>query len=149
MLQLMKIYIMKILFLLLLSLLQVQVNAQNSWEVMHNSKNLLQADQEDATANVITIKKKEFRQKGFFCISYTGISSPKDWVRTIAFFDESGNELLRYQGWTLRVNNAKMSSLGKIYNSIKIYTWALPSDPKIAATVRVRRVHLCTINLKE
>jgi hypothetical protein len=33
-------------------------------------------------------------------------------------------------------------------NTIKIYTWALPKDPKEAARVRIRRVHLCTIELK-
>ena len=31
---------------------------------------------------------------------------------------------------------------------IKIYTWSLPQNPRLAATIRIRRVHLCTLEFE-
>ena len=46
------------------------------------------------------------------------------------------------------LTNSAFKDLLVKYRKLKIYTVAIPSDPAKAAAVRVRRVHICTIELK-
>lgn len=140
---------MKTLLLLVLTFLNVHAVQQDCWTVTHNNKLLLQVSKEDETANLVPVNKKALKKSGHLTVNYTENNKQKDWVRTIALVDENGNELLKQSGTVLKVGNAKLASLANIYKTIKIYSWAVPSDPQLAATVRVRRVHLCTLTLKD
>lgn len=140
---------MKTLLLLLITFLNVHAAQQDCWTVTHNNKLLLQVNKEEESANVVPINKSALKSTGHLTVNYTENNRQKDWVRTIALVDENGNELLKQSGTLLKVSNAKLASLANIYKIIKIYSWALPADPQLAATVRVRRVHLCTLTLKD
>ena len=45
----------------------------------------------------------------------------------------------------IKIKNATLDSLFAKSKILKIYTISLPKDPAKRATVRVRRVHLCTL----
>jgi hypothetical protein len=126
----------------------VQKAGVDSWKVMHNGKQKLQTSGEDMTKNKITIKKADLNKKGSLEVTYYETGKEKGWERNIAVFDEKDNELMKYKGNVAKLANSKVDSLSNTYKTIKIYTWSLPTDPEVAATVRIRRVHLCTIIIK-
>ena len=72
----------------------------------------------------------------------------KDWERYIGFFDEIENELYLDTASVVQLTNKKLASITKGINKIKIYTWSLPTDPELAARIRIRRIHLATISLQ-
>ena len=83
-------------------------------------------------------------------ITYTEEKKLKDWKRTFAVLDEKDNDLMTYSGSSFKIGNAKLLSLmHQGVKTIKIYTWALPTDPELAARIRIRRTHLCTIRLEQ
>ncbi len=120
----------------------------DTWKIVHNGKLLLQSSTEDPSKNTKTIKVADLKKSGYLWINYTENEKQKGWKRIIALFDDNDHELLKHGGNSLRVTNPHLRSLANKYRTIHIYTWSLPTDPKVAATVRVARVHLCTIVLK-
>jgi hypothetical protein len=144
---------MKILFLLLALVGFTSINAQtdktDSWKITHNNKLRLQASGENEAQNTFTIQAADLKKGGQLFINYTEPQKRKDWKRTLAVFDTKDNELLKYSGSIFKIENARLDSLfTKGIKTIKLYTWALPTDPKLAARIRVRRVHVATIELR-
>lgn len=72
------------------------------------------------------------------------------WIRSLMFFDENDNDLLRKDSIsaTTKIDNAAIKQLFAGKKKIRIYTISLPTDPNLAARIRVRRVHLCTLELQ-
>jgi hypothetical protein len=123
-------------------------DATDSWKVEHNGKTKLKATAENEDKNVITIKKEDLKKTGTFLVAYKEVSSERGWQRSITLFDVKDNELLKSESALLKIPNSKLSSLANSHKILKIYTWSLPTDPAVAATVRIRRIHLCTILIK-
>jgi hypothetical protein len=124
-------------------------SAQNSWKLRLNDTTLLVASKEDEKTNSKKINVSEWEKNGMLEITYYNATGDKDLKRSILFLDENDNELIRKED----VSRVKISSkeLKKIFtgrNEIRIFTIAIPADPELAARVRVRRVHLCTLELK-
>ena len=141
---------MKILFLLLGLVGFIAVDAQkDTWLLSHNNKPVLKALGEDEAKNVITIKAADLKKNGQLFINYKEAKKQKDWKRTLAVFDTQDNELIKYSGSIFKIGNSKLNSLyAQGIRTLKIYTWALPTDPKLAARIRIRRVHVATIELR-
>jgi hypothetical protein len=117
----------------------------DSWTIRLSNKLLLNTKQENESANTKRIAKTEWAKNGYLEISYKA-KTPKAWKRSFLFFDKEDNQLLMKEN----VTSVKISiaSLRKIFtgkDEIRIYTIASPADPAIA--VRIRRVHLCTLQL--
>ncbi len=126
----------------------ISASAQTaSWKVIHNGTVKLQAKAEDAR-NMITLTKSELEKTGFLWINYSDKSTARGWKRNIVITDEKDVEIFKRSGSLCKVGNSFLRDINKKANTLKIYTWALPSDPIEAAKVRVRRVHLCTLNFK-
>lgn len=121
---------------------------KTSWIISHNNVQRLKTGAEDERKNTITIRRSDLKKSGQLFINYTA-SQEKGWKRTISLFDTEDNELLKHGGSLLKVGNSKLNSLANNIDTIKVYTMALPSDPAVAATVRVRRVHLATLVIKK
>lgn len=120
---------------------------EDKWKITHNGRQLLQTSKEDATRNKATIRLVELKKTGLLEINYIEQEKQKDWKRTIAF--TAGDEVLYEQhGNYFKLTNTFLYTLSKELGAVDVYTWALPTDPKVAATVRIRRVHLCTIVFK-
>jgi hypothetical protein len=122
--------------------------AQNSWKVTFNGKEVLNASTEDEAKNMITLKKSDLKKKKDFILAYHGEQEQKGWERTIAAYDSLDTELAKQKGTRFKLTGTALQSLFKKSKTIKIYTVALPADPKLKAAVRVRRVHLCTLILQ-
>lgn len=136
---------MKILFAFFLSFAGVSVVAQDSWKVCLDKKVLLNASTEDAEKNVIKIFSADLRKSKDFVVSYKQFSLQKGWERTISVYDEKDNELKKQTGEKFTLKASELKTLLEKYKTIKIYTINSPTDPKMKARVRLRRVHLCTI----
>lgn len=124
------------------------LQAQNSWKVIHNGRQKLQAAAESTVKNVLLFRRSDLKAGGALQVSFTEPKKQKDWQRVIAVFDDKDNELLQQTGNALKIDNANLDALAKTAKVIKIFTWSLPTDPNMAAAVRVRRVHLCTLIIK-
>src|SRR5436853_130506 len=141
--------------LLLLSFAYMLPQAQNarpdSWKITWNKKVILETSQDDEAANVRTIRFNDLKKNYVLEISYKESDSKrqKEWVRSFMLFDEADNQLIRKdrtRNW--KITAAELKKLIGDKKKFKIYTMAVPSDPNLAARVRVRRVHLCTLELK-
>ncbi len=136
---------MKFLYCLLLVFLTgLTAPAQHSWEICLNGKTALKSTEESEEKNVLTTRTAGLNS---LAVSYTE-KNPKDqWERFIGLYDETDRELAKQKGTRLKLANTALKSLLPQSGKIKIYTWALPTDPKRKAAIRVRRVHLCTLIL--
>jgi hypothetical protein len=123
-----------------------------SWSIRHNKKILFSANEENTQKNIITIHLSDFKAKNNFIISYSGMNTrgaSNKWIRIIGIYTEADKELYRKDTGVVKLPDTQLKKmLFENNNTIKIYTWSLPKDPKEAARVRIRRVHLCTIELK-
>lgn len=141
---------MKMLLALLLSFGALTMSfAQDSWKLTHNGTVRLQSKEEDTEGNAFAVRIADFNKAGTLSVVFKGSGSNAEWIRTIMVVDESDTELATGKGSTLALSNARLRSLFKKSPTLKVYTMAIPSDPKQAALVRVRRIHLATITLKK
>ena len=137
-------------FALILStiLFAMSINAQeksDNWQITWNEKVILSTASENQKANV---KNVDFKESAVLGISYKEAEPKADWSRSFILFDESDNELLRKENKSMtKIGSEELKKAIGDKNTIKIYTVSLPTDPNMAAQVRVRRVHLCTLVL--
>jgi hypothetical protein len=121
------------------------------WTVAHNKKKIFSATEENEQKNIITVNAADFKPGNSLIISYSGINTDVNgnkWIRTIGIYNEADKELYRKNTRVAKLKDEWIKKMLQENRKIKIYTWALPKDPKEAARVRIRRVHLCTIELK-
>ncbi|HEU4470898.1 MAG TPA: hypothetical protein VFR58_07445 [Flavisolibacter sp.] len=138
---------MKHIYLLMMMVfLGTATQAQDSWKVRLGWSQVLNTAQEDTARNVIVLDAD--RRIRPLTLVYLERTTGPGWERFLAVFDENDREVLQQKGKQLRISRSGLSDLLKSSSTLKIYTWALPIDPEIRATIRVRRVHLCTIRLK-
>ena len=112
------------------------VMSQDNWKVKLNGKDVLVSSVENEEKNSITLTSADLKKK-----------KERDWERFIAAFGEN-DELMKKKGNIFTISISALQHLFKKSGTIKLYTWALPLDPKKSAAVRVRRVHLCTMVLQ-
>ena len=62
-------------------------------------------------------------------------------LRFLEFFDD----WLKHNTLFLRIHNSEIAGIMEGRQKVKVYSWAVPKDPAVAATVRVRRILLCTL----
>lgn len=130
-------------------LLCINAGAQTvGWKVIHNGSLKMQATKEDGK-NAITLSKNELEKTGFLWINYSDKATARGWKRSIVIVDEKDVEVFKRSGSLCKVGNSFLRDINKKANTLKIYTWSLPTDPLEAAKVRVRQIHLCTVNFKD
>ena len=143
--------------LLLLSFLPLyifsyaQPASADSWKITWNKKVILQTGETNESANVRTIKASDLKKNYVLEISYkeVDVAKEKEWIRSFMVFDESDQQLLKKDSTRhIKITSAQLKKLFGDKKKIKIYTIAIPSDPDLAARVRVRRMHLCTLQLQ-
>ncbi|MGK2861332.1 MAG: hypothetical protein ACSLE0_05325 [Chitinophagaceae bacterium] len=136
---------------LLMAVFPIMKQDGDSWKISFANKILLVANEEDQSKNIVSIRVADLNKPGnCFTISYLDLNKPakKKWKRSILIFDESDNELLKKESSSIKLSAAELGDLFKENKLIKIFTVSVPSDPAEAALVRIRRVHLCTLELK-
>jgi hypothetical protein len=143
-------YMKKIFLSLLFITAAIYMNAQSdNWKVYHNKQLLLSASEESETKNTRSINKADLDKIGELIVMYEAGIPDKEWKRNIAIFDEKDSILFeKAEINKIQVSNADLKKMLHGKTKIKIYTWAIPKDPAKAAVIRIRRVHLCTLQLK-
>ncbi len=141
----------KICWVLPLLFFAMTTTAQDSWKIKLNGKLLLGSEAEDRNANIKKVKAAELNNDtGTLDVLYKEANPQAGWKRMLTFVDENDHEKLRKDSVTAQTR-VKLSTLKELFTGkkkISIYTISLPTDPELAARVRVRRVHLCTLELE-
>ncbi len=122
--------------------------AQSTWKICLDSKVLLSTSVENDEKNVVKIKTAILKKHKSFIVRYKQAEETKDWERTITVYDTEDAVLKSLKGSQFKISVAALQLLFKKSKTLEVYTWALPKDPKLAANVRVRRVHLVTLVLE-
>ena len=140
----------KLLVYILILTLPSVINAQSyySWAVYHNRKEVSKFNNKKETTDErkIVLLNRFLEGPGFFIIEYTPAAEQSDWIRTIAFFDSSGKSIREYSNTLfLKIHNSEIAGIMEGQEKVQVYSWAVPKDPAVAATVRVRRILLCTL----
>ena len=129
-------------------LFAMTTNAQeqtDKWQIKWNGKAILSTAAESEKDNV---RKVDFNENTVLALSYKEATPKADWARSFLLFDEGDNELLRKENVSMtKIGSEELKKAIGNNKTIRIYTISLPTDPQMAAQVRVRRVHLCTLVL--
>lgn len=140
----------KILSLFLLMIIGMTVNAQHIIS-LNNKKQLTINLEEDNSGKALIIKLKgAYPAKALLTIK--DLKQDKAWVRTYTITDEKDNVITELSK-SSKANTQQIliqSLLKKLEAGKKyfIYTLAKPADPKLAASVRVRRYLLCSVTVQ-
>lgn len=134
--------------LILIAPLFAGAQKYDSWAVYHNRKEVSKFNNKKETDDErrIILLNRLLEGPGFFIIEYTPAADQADWIRTIGFFDSSGKSIREYSNTLfLKIHNSEIAGIMENQPEVKVYSWAIPKDPALAATVRVRRILLCTL----
>lgn len=122
--------------------------AQDSWKVCLGKKILLNTSTEDAEKNIIKLSLTDFKKAKTFTVTYTETAPQKGWERSISLYNDKDAELKKQTTKNFSLQAAAIKSLIEKWKMIKIYTINMPTDPKLKAQVRIRRILLCTLILE-
>lgn len=143
-------YLLSALSLILISF---SSNAQQAekWKIVFNKKTVVQTSQEDTVKNVVRVTKKELDNGGIGKVLFeedpNGI---KGWKRSIALYDLTGNPVMQVDSATqMFFYNRDLMKILWTRKKVYVYTWNAPTDIRMAAAIRIRRLHLCTFELLE
>jgi hypothetical protein len=126
----------------------IMAQSYDSWKIYHNRKlsGSFNLKKETNNENKVVLLNRTLEGPGFLVIEFSPNKEQAEWIRTIAFVDSSDNSIREYNNTLLlRIHNAEIAGIMEGRQKVKVYSWAIPKDPAIAATVRVRRVLLCTL----
>ena len=134
---------MKTIFLTLMAaMIGLHASAQERWTVELNSKTLLTAKTEDTAANTIGVNDLK---KGSLIVTYVPGQVEGQRKRKLMVYDAGDNELYSKENLSLVIPVKTLKKWRKTSSRIKIYT--IPVLGESGAMVRLRRIHLCTIQL--
>jgi hypothetical protein len=134
---------MKLIFMLLATLVFTYSSmGQDRWTVQLNSKTLLTANEENTDKNVV---KSGDLKKGSLIVTYFPGKVDNERKRRIMIYDINDQELYSKEAHSITVPVANLKKWRLASPQIKVYT--IPVLGEEGANVRLRRVHLATINL--
>jgi archaellum component FlaF (FlaF/FlaG flagellin family) len=132
----------------LISFANCEAFGNDSCRILFNKQVVFKGivEQEDAVA---VIGAKVLRSSDRITIIYFTDNGSKGWRRTIYLEDNTGQNIktveLGKQDGTVTINASVLSPMKQKREPISIYTMSLPTDRKLAARIRVRRVFICRI----
>ena len=128
--------------------LAIHAQDYDSWTVYHNRKEVSKFSNKKETTDEkkVLLLNRFLEGPGFFIIEYSPAAEQAEWIRTIGFFDTSGKSIREFSNTLfLRLHNSEIAGIMEGQQKVQVYSWAVPKDPAIAATVRVRRILLGTL----
>ncbi len=136
------------LYVLILFSATVQAQSYDKWEIYQNRKSVSTFNDKKETGderNVLLLNRL-LEGPGFFIIEFKPAAEQAEWIRTIAFYDSTDKQIREYNNTLfLRIHNSEIAGIMEGRQKVRVYSWAIPKDPAVAATVRVRRLLLCTL----
>ena len=136
------------LYVLILFSATVQAQSYDKWEIYQNRKEVSKFNNKKETSDEkrVLLLNRFLEGPGYFVIEFTPAAEQAEWIRTIAFYDSTDKEIREYNNTLfLRIHNSEIAGIMEGRQKVRVYSWAVPKDPAVAATVRVRRILLCTL----
>lgn len=140
----------KLSLILLFTLGTFMAQAQTGWTISYQKKLLLKNAAEDNAKNLVNIKKTTLKSTVFLQLNPVDA----DTAYTITIEAEAvGEEFTGLKSWEYKdkavsISGTELKTLFTGRKKLAFYYTAIPKDPNLAAVVRVRKVHICTVNLK-
>ena len=131
----------------------VSVTAQtDSWKIYLNKKMIGRGQEPHGNDTVkISIKKSQIAGKNMLRIDYTEATSPKNWKRTFLIYD-GNNELANFDFDTssgmFGISMKKIGQLLAEHKNILLYSFSEPKDKQLASAIRIRRIFMCELRIK-
>lgn len=135
-------------YMIVLFSFAAQAQEYDSWQIYHNRKEVSKFNDKKETTDErrLVLLNRIMEGPGFFIIEFTPAKEQEEWIRTIAFYDSTDNLIREFKNTLfLRIHNSDIAAIMEGRQKVKVFSWAIPNDPAIAATVRVRRQLLCTL----
>ena len=135
-------------FILILFSATVKAQSYDKWEIYQNRKEVSSFNNKKETSDErkVLLLNRFLEGPGFFVIEFSPAAEQADWIRTIAFYDSTDKPIKEYNNTLLlRIHNSEIAGIMEGRQKVKVYSWAIPKDPAVAATVRIRRLLLCTL----
>ncbi len=127
--------------------LTYNMQTKPGWQIFVNKQQVLQSNMEDVNTNIKSVKTTDLFATDGLKIVYTEDPDAKV-NRSFIIMDDNRQELYRFEKNGVAISGTELQqALGK-NKTAAIYSLAIPSDPALAATVRVRPIHLCTLILE-
>jgi hypothetical protein len=126
----------------------MQAQSYDSWNIYHNRKEVSKFNNKKETSDEkkVVLLNRLLQGPGFFIIEYIPNAEQSEWIRTIGFYDSTDRSIKEYNNTLfLKLHNSEIAGILDGKDKVKVYSWAVPKDPALAATVRVRRILLCTL----
>lgn len=140
-----------LLYTLILFPATLQAQSYDKWEIYQNRKevNAFNNKKETNDERNILLLNRFLEGPGFFIIEFTPAKEQAEWIRTIAFYDSTDQEIREYNNTLfLRIHNSEIAGIMEGRQKVRVYSWAVPKDPAEAAKVRPRRLLLCTLSTR-
>ena len=140
------------LFIFLYSIFEIGHAQSDTWKISLGNKEL-QSLKVGKNPDTITIylTKSQISREDSLVIEYTEAHLNKEWNRTFIFYNGQ-TELLHFDFQVSSgIYGLPMKKIApKLHDnsSLTIYTFSLPKDKALAATVRVRRILICKLIYK-
>jgi len=120
--------------------------AKPYWEISLGKQSALKSREENKENNQVVLTKDKLQQS--LTIAYYD-EDPSLYIRTIMIMNAEGNTIFRKENATQVTISAKeFAALWQNNTTLEIQTFGIPSDPDLAARVRIRPRHLCTFVLR-
>ena len=136
------------LYALILFSATMQAQSYDKWEIYQNRKEVSSFNNKKETTDErrVLLLNRFLEGPGFFVIEFKPAAEQAEWIRTIAFYDSTDKQIREYNNTLfLQIHNSEIAGIMEGRQKVKVYSWAVPKDPAVAATVRIRRLLLCTL----
>ncbi|MBN8782069.1 MAG: hypothetical protein J0G98_03320 [Terrimonas ferruginea] len=120
--------------------------AKPYWEISLGKQTVLKSREENKESNQVVLTKDKLQQS--LTIAYYD-EDPSLYIRSIMITNAEGNTVFRKESVTqLTISAKEFAALWQNNTTLEIQTFGMPSDPELAARVRLRPRHLCTFVLR-
>jgi hypothetical protein len=129
------------------------IDAQNIINVKLQKQSISAGLDDDNSNKVLVINGNAKPLKTDKLVIYNNNKAEKKiWKRSFMIFDEADTEVIKLSTAAkdsyYEIPVVDLLAKLKKYKDYSLYTIAIPTDPKKAATVRVRRILLCKVRVK-
>jgi len=120
--------------------------AKPYWEISLGKQTVLKSREENKESNQVVLTKDKLQQS--LTIAYYD-EDHSLYIRSIMITNAEGNTVFRKESVTqLTISAKEFAALWQNNTTLEIQTFGMPSDPELAARVRLRPRHLCTFVLR-
>ncbi|PWU03929.1 MAG: hypothetical protein C5B52_02440 [Bacteroidetes bacterium] len=144
---------MLIFFISVIPVATIGQSKSDSWKISLDSKVIVNlASEKKSDSAIIYLNKLQLSQANSLIIEFTEAQQSKDWNRIFTLYNGQ-KELIHFDfpqsSGIYELPVQKLAPRVHDERNLFLYTYSLPNDKNLAATVRVRRILICRIIYKD